>query len=537
MNGADNTIVILGGGLAGSTLAKQLIMMYPNLDIKILEFNSYPVPLAKFKVGESTVDMAGHYLRNVLQLEAHLEQEQLPKYGLRFFLPDGDNTDITTRVEVGNGQRPVSKSYQLDRGKFENFMHATLLEQGVDFIDSAKVVNIAINESSHRVTYVKDSGSEHTIEARWVLDASGGARLLQKTLNLEAVHTKSHHSAWFRVAGKVEINDLSTDPQWLARVPEVARQLCTNHLIGKGYWVWIIPLSGDNTSIGVVVDPEYHDVEQLKTLESTHAWLSQHEPQLAALLQAKQFEVMDYKAMGNFTYRCESLFSPNRWALTGICGSFTDPFYSPGTDFIAIANTLICKLVGEDLAGNDLKAPCMASEQMYFAGYDSLISTVENQYGIFAHNLATSCKLLWDGTLAWSGAGLMFCNDRFTDAKIAMEVSDELMLMGKLHTTMQQVFRRWSTSIPDRELRKDIIVDQLDNFGQRAQRALVQDYSDEALVAQVKQNFNTLCTLAVAMFKLVEDKPVTDSEVALLVSGYRHEPEVETELNNLLFNH
>lgn len=148
MNGADNTIVILGGGLAGSTLAKQLIMMYPNLDIKILEFNSYPVPLAKFKVGESTVDMAGHYLRNVLQLEAHLEQEQLPKYGLRFFLPDGDNTDITTRVEVGNGQRPVSKSYQLDRGKFENFMHATLLEQGVDFIDSAKVVNIAINESS-----------------------------------------------------------------------------------------------------------------------------------------------------------------------------------------------------------------------------------------------------------------------------------------------------------------------------------------------------------------------------------------------------
>ncbi|MFC3034363.1 NAD(P)/FAD-dependent oxidoreductase [Pseudoalteromonas fenneropenaei] len=535
VNSATNTVVILGGGLAGSTLARQVKLMYPSLEIKIIESNSFPVPLAKFKVGESTVDIAGHYLRNVLGLEAHLEQEQLPKYGLRFFLPAGDNKDITQRVEVGNCKRPASKSYQLDRGKFENFMHALLLEQGVDFIDSARVTDIQIGNASHIVTYSKPDGSQHDINAHWVLDASGGARLLQKALKLPARHTKSHYSAWFRVVGKVEVNALSSDSQWLNQVPEVARQLCTNHLVGKGYWVWIIPLSGNNTSIGVVVDPELHDVAQLNTLESTQQWLQAHEPQLAHYLQKQSYEVMDYKTMGNFTYRCDTVFSPQRWALTGISGSFTDPFYSPGTDFIAIANTLICKLIGEDLAGNDLTEPCKASEQMYFAGYDSLISTVENQYGIFAHNLAMSCKLLWDGTLAWSGAGVMFCNDRFTNSKVAMQVSDELMLMGKLHTTMQQVFRRWSKELPDRELRKDIIVDRRDNFGQRAQRALVTPHSDEELVAQVKQNFNTLCSLAAALFRLIENKSIIDSEVALLVSGYQHESEVDTELNELLF--
>ena len=534
-NVQTNRVVILGGGLAGSTLARQLKLDFPQLEISIIESNTFPVPLAKFKVGESTVDIAGHYLRNVLGLNDHLEQEQLPKYGLRFFLPKGDNSDITQRVEVGNYKRPSSKSYQLDRGKFENFMHATLLEQGVEFIDSARVTNVEKGDPCHTVTYSTASGEQHELDARWVLDASGGARLLQKAFNIPAKHSKSHHSSWFRVAGKIEVNDLSSDEEWLQKVPEVARQLCTNHLIGKGYWVWIIPLSGNNTSIGVVVDPAHHEVSQFDTLEGTHAWLTKHEPQFAQYLLSKDYDVLDYKKMGNFTYRCEKLFSPERWALTGISGSFTDPFYSPGTDFIAIANTLICKLIGEDLAGNTLTEPCNAAEQMYIAGYESLISTVENQYGIFENNLIISCKLLWDGTLAWSGAGLMFCNNKFTDSKIAMEVSDELMLMGKLHTTMQQVFRRWSTQINDRPVRKDIIVDRLDNFGQRAQRALVTPHTDEELVNQVKRNFNSLCSLAVSLFKLIENKSILDSEIALLVAGYQHEPEVETELNELLF--
>ncbi len=33
-----------------------------------------------------------------------------------------------------------------------------------------------------------------------------------------------------------------------------SRRLATNHYMGRGYWVWVIPLGNGETSIGVVFD-------------------------------------------------------------------------------------------------------------------------------------------------------------------------------------------------------------------------------------------------------------------------------------------
>ena len=49
----------------------------------------------------------------------------------------------------------------------------------------------------------------------------------------------------------------------------------------------------------------------------------------------------------DFSYGCKQVFSADRWALTGEAGMFLDPFYSPGSDFIAIGNTYICDLVAQ----------------------------------------------------------------------------------------------------------------------------------------------------------------------------------------------
>ncbi len=78
-------VVILGGGLAGLTLALHCRKEIPAARILILEKNSHPVPEAAFKVGESTVEVAAHYFGQVLGLEEHIRAEQLPKNGLRFF--------------------------------------------------------------------------------------------------------------------------------------------------------------------------------------------------------------------------------------------------------------------------------------------------------------------------------------------------------------------------------------------------------------------------------------------------------------------
>ena len=54
-------VVIVGGGLAGLTLALQLRQRFADLDILVLERRSHPVPVAAHKVGESTVEIGAHY--------------------------------------------------------------------------------------------------------------------------------------------------------------------------------------------------------------------------------------------------------------------------------------------------------------------------------------------------------------------------------------------------------------------------------------------------------------------------------------------
>ena len=56
-------------------------------------------------------------------------------------------------------------------------------------------------------------------------------------------------------------------------------------------------------------------------------------------------ELEDFLALKHFAYGCSSVFSADDWALVGEAGLFTDPFYSPGSDFIAIGNDCTTDLI------------------------------------------------------------------------------------------------------------------------------------------------------------------------------------------------
>src|SRR5438270_12617152 len=92
-------VAILGGGLAGLSMALQLKRARPLTNVLVADKRSEPAPEAAFKVGESTVENGAHYYREVLGMRDHLEEAQIRKLGLRFYLPAGDNRDIIQRVE------------------------------------------------------------------------------------------------------------------------------------------------------------------------------------------------------------------------------------------------------------------------------------------------------------------------------------------------------------------------------------------------------------------------------------------------------
>ena len=121
---------------------------------------------------------------------------------------------------------------------------------------------------------------EQALAADWVVDASGRAGLLRQQLELKVDNGHRVNAAWFRLSTRVEIDDWSGDESWQARCYARERWLSTNHLVGPGYWVWLIPLSSGSHSIGIVADEDLHPLRSYNSFERAVAWLRTHQPRL-----------------------------------------------------------------------------------------------------------------------------------------------------------------------------------------------------------------------------------------------------------------
>ena len=79
MKESSYDVAILGGGLAGSSLARQLSLEAPHLRVAVVEKRQHPVREAAFKVGESSVEIGAHYFEHVLGLAPHLASAAAPE--------------------------------------------------------------------------------------------------------------------------------------------------------------------------------------------------------------------------------------------------------------------------------------------------------------------------------------------------------------------------------------------------------------------------------------------------------------------------
>ena len=437
-------VAILGGGLAGLTLAIQLKRRLPALEIVVLERRQHPVPHAIHKVGESSVEIAAEYFANELGLKEHLTQFQLPKFGFRFFFSDG-RMDFDAVTELGPSRHLAVPSYQIDRGIFENFLGVHALRLGIGFVDAANVTSVAINgrDQLHRLAYTRNDVAEQ-VDCRWLVDASGRAQLLKRKLGLQLDNAHDVNAVWFRVGSKIDVNEWSNDEAWLARCQPRSRWLSTNHLVGEGYWVWLIPLASGSHSVGIVADPKIHPLKSINTFERALAWLQTHQPRLAADLQGKRELLQDFAFFRKFSYGAKQVFGSERWAITGEAGVFLDPFYSPGSDFIAISNTYITELISKETAGEHIAPYVKLYEQMYLSFYDSMLPLYLDQYRIFGDPRVLPVKVLWDYTYYWGILCQFFYQRRLADIGVLGGLRAELGNALALNKAIQTLLRSWS---------------------------------------------------------------------------------------------
>lgn len=395
-------VAILGGGKAGSLLARQIRRQVPSASVVLIE----KARERSFKVGESTVDVCGKYLTKRLGLSGYLYDQQLPKNGLRFFFDREDKTGVLEELsEIGTGGLIPFPSFQIDRARFEDDLLRMNAVGGVDVRVGVRVASVALGAAgeAHVVALEEEGRAAGTVTARWVVDATGRSSVIARARGLRTESSLANAAAWGRYRGIADLDDVGPE-SFHARVRHTSRVLSTNHFCYPGYWIWLIPLGRGVTSVGVVMRKE--DLRPaLRSQEGLDAFLRSH---AAVARLMKEAEAIDTMSFGQLAYGTTRFVDAReRWALVGEAAAFTDPLYSPGGDYIALENDWVTDLVRRDLGGED--AAALATRASLYERalllrlessrllYDGLYGTL-GSFELFASkwDLDTACYLnLW----------------------------------------------------------------------------------------------------------------------------------------------
>jgi flavin-dependent dehydrogenase len=500
-------VVILGGGLAGLTLSIQLKRLKPDISILVLEKRATEAAVAAHKVGESTVELGSHYLREVLDLKDYLEEYELPKHGLRFFFPSRTKENIASRVELGPRELLPVPSHQLDRGTLENELIRRTRSLGTEVIMGARVKDVSFSRNENEVVYILNK-EEKKVTCKWISDASGRGNVLKHKLGFQKEWDHDVNAVWWRIKGVIDIDNWSNDSNWKNKLKPGLRYLSTVHFMDSGYWVWVIPLGSKNTSIGIVADQKLHPFDQINRYENAIEWLRKNEPLCYKMLEPEKENLLDFMILKHYGHNTERVYSSEeRWGTTGESGPFLDPFYSPGTDFISLNNGWLSDLIVRDLNGEDITVRAKVYEQTHLSLFESWTHIYQYKYQLMGSTQIMVVKIFWDWAVYWSVLALLFTNGAFTNLKLLKELFASSDGLGRkftaLHKQVQDFFIQWKPY--DTEAFSDKYIDPFDlNFLRKFQQGIdVKHESPEKLVEQVSKNIEILEKVAAEIFRHV----------------------------------
>ncbi len=367
-------VAVVGGALSGAATAILLLREQPRLRVLILEKS----PAFNRRVGEATVEVSGYFLCRVLGLTRYLNESHLVKQGMRFWFANPRATTLDQATEIGGEYLSRVPAFQVDRAALDEEVLRRAAEVGAQVCRPASVGRIELCPGGRQILEVRHGGTVRKVSARWVVDASGVVALLARQQGWRRINTAHPTSAvWARWTGVKDWDGLELAgkfPAWAVACKGV-RGTATNHLLGSGWWAWIIPLKGGDMSVGVVFDQrlvswpaEGLPGDRLKN------FLLQH-PVGRELMAQAQWREGDVHSRKNLAYS-SATFAGDGFVLVGDAAAFLDPFYSPGMDWISYSTWSAAQLVLAGQRGEPLPPRIARLNQAFTDSYQRWFAAV-----------------------------------------------------------------------------------------------------------------------------------------------------------------
>ena len=243
------------------------------------------------------------------------------------------------------------------------------------------------------------SDREETIRARWLVDASGRAAMLARKLGHFRQNTEHPINAvWARFSGVKDWDSY----EWRERFPDyanacrTARNWATNHLMGHGWWCWIIPLKGGDVSAGIVYDSRIFKLDGGRESRRAAARASAVPSGRARNFRRRASHRRRRARFFAMPYSSAKVCGEG-WASVGDAAGFIDPLYSPGLDFCSYTSFYVADMLATNLAGEDVSERIRYYNEQYPITYRLWFETLyKDKYYYMGDAELMSAALLLD---------------------------------------------------------------------------------------------------------------------------------------------
>ncbi len=309
-NSWEYDVAIVGGGPAGSAAATALSRA--GKSVLILERDRFP----RFHVGESLLPMSNVLFRE-LGLESVIEAGNYQeKHGASFISECGEKRyriDFSFSDEV---EEPVAR--HVTRSEFDERLLRNAEKCGAQVVEGARAKEFQSDENGVRVEYVDADGEAVEVKCGFLLDASGRYGFLSRRMGLRVPDQELKMVALFAQFDGV------TREQGVTRGDI---RIVTREDLG---WWWIIPLSDNRTSVGLVLPKGADARRKGESAEETLLRCATESPVMREILGAAEL-VGEARVEADFSYGTRS-YGGERFLLLGDAGSFLDPVFSTGVE-------------------------------------------------------------------------------------------------------------------------------------------------------------------------------------------------------------